>query len=639
MNKILKDYILKNLEEAHIDYKYKGNLNEIVLFVKSLSDILKDEDFSNKKLKFQYNKDYINEVSYIIHSVLNRIYDVEEMPLKAQNGYSDREKEGYKKYLKLYPKLLKIFLSKNQLPYEAWPSFLLDTARNHPTIFWLAIEILYKSNPEKLLKSISEVSKLSKEKLELIDYYFSNYRSSYKGKTPQSNMNLSYMQNKIVKTVLNYIGENELYRVNPMSHLMNNFHKDSPFFDLFINSFKITHENIAIAYLSKENIPKNKIQMLIDNIDYNEIIKKKIKFSLNQVFLYDGEIKSNKLIFRSFNKHLFVLSNSLLDTLYEEGYSLEQSLLDYQIKQYKFIQNNIKEQLNLNKKDNRILNPKVASILRRITNYKVFVKNVSGYDTPLALREIGKNFISKKIINQNYLLSVMTLKNVLKNREVSQEQFFRIVNSNNFKEIFNSHYNWSDKNHIKFLQSFSTERIEKLFINSVSVNEEDNKLHILFKDSSNMFFTHPEVKERLFKLKFNKMNNWSKLHNRLVEISAYYETDFKDFRNENTKDLFAKFNNIPLGDYTLVLPKNNIFLKSWSKVLHNCIGNSSHYGDEFQSGENILYGLYKGDVVNFAIEIRNKEIVQFEGKYRKKPSDDLLNQVFDKLVELKLIKE
>ena len=112
----------------------------------------------------------------------------------------------------------------------------------------------------------------------------------------------------------------------------------------------------------------------------------------------------------------------------------------------------------------------------------------------------------------------------------------------------------------------------------------------------------------------------------------------KDFRNENTKDLFAKFNNIPLGDYTLVLPKNNIFLKSWSKVLHNCIGNSSHYGDEFQNGGNILYGLYKDDVVNFAIEIRNKEIVQFEGKYRKKPSDDLLNKVFDKLVQLKLIK-
>ena len=614
MDKYFKSFVIHNLKEGSI---HLDNEKDIIGFTKSIFKSLSESEL--KKIDTSSNSSYFACQSHVIYILAEANYYYRDEPFK--------DAEAYEKYCSLYRKIIKQTL--NYTKDKDWPKLLMDCAYYHPNVFWILADVLNKKNPKLLENSILNTSKNNKEKFNLIDFYMSNYVKSSRHNKYQANFHHSYLPSKLMNKFFKIISENNLYKINPLSYLMSNYHKDTKFFDLFLKYFPVHYDTIALAL--EKNIPTNKIQLLVNNGSYEELIK-------NQLEVEEYTYNTYRSEFQIKLKKTHQLDGSLLDSLYRKSYSLDQSLLDYQVKQYKFIQKNLKESLNFKSKKNRLFNHKITSIIKRYSSYKKMVKYLTGFETPYSLKKVSKNLIVKKTLNQDFMLSLLFLKEILKSKKVSQEEYFRLIEAKYFKEVFNCGYNnysssMSD-NVIKFLRLFSVERLERLFNNDFS---SDDSLRMLLNDSTSMCFKNKEIQEELFEMRFNKMNNFSKLHNRLVEISSKFDVDYQDFKNKNTMKLFKSFDNIKVQDLVLRLPKNSHYLRSWAKRLNNCIA-SSHYGDEFSEGKNILYGVYKDDVVLYNIEITNKKINQFEAKYRKEIDEEHYDLVVNKLKELKLIK-
>lgn len=50
----------------------------------------------------------------------------------------------------------------------------------------------------------------------------------------------------------------------------------------------------------------------------------------------------------------------------------------------------------------------------------------------------------------------------------------------------------------------------------------------------------------------------------------------------------------------------------WAGILHNCMAG---YADRIESGQSVIYGIFREDKLCYAVEIRDGDIIQYSGKY------------------------
>lgn len=65
-------------------------------------------------------------------------------------------------------------------------------------------------------------------------------------------------------------------------------------------------------------------------------------------------------------------------------------------------------------------------------------------------------------------------------------------------------------------------------------------------------------------------------------------------------------------DYVIKLPKDGKELFTWAEILHNCMAS---YFENIKNKNSIIYGFFQNDILKFAVEISNNEIIQASGKY------------------------
>jgi len=105
--------------------------------------------------------------------------------------------------------------------------------------------------------------------------------------------------------------------------------------------------------------------------------------------------------------------------------------------------------------------------------------------------------------------------------------------------------------------------------------------------------------------------NFQSLHDEFIRINsmrqiaihgkAEFEYAENDLHAQVTKDLF---------EYRL--PETIQILQKWSQQLHNCMYG---YSIPIHEGRSIIYGVFKDDILNYAIEIQGSKIVQALGKH------------------------
>ena len=77
-----------------------------------------------------------------------------------------------------------------------------------------------------------------------------------------------------------------------------------------------------------------------------------------------------------------------------------------------------------------------------------------------------------------------------------------------------------------------------------------------------------------------------------------------DLKAQTKKDLF---------EYRL--PKTIHILQQWSQQLHNCMYG---YSRSIHQGHTIIYGVFKDDILSYAIEIQGNKIVQALGRHNRR---------------------
>jgi hypothetical protein len=69
---------------------------------------------------------------------------------------------------------------------------------------------------------------------------------------------------------------------------------------------------------------------------------------------------------------------------------------------------------------------------------------------------------------------------------------------------------------------------------------------------------------------------------------------------------------VSIDKYKVKFPKNGKELYKWSRELKNCM---SSYFFEIENGNTSIYGFFKKESLEFAVEIQQKRIIQASGKY------------------------
>lgn len=96
------------------------------------------------------------------------------------------------------------------------------------------------------------------------------------------------------------------------------------------------------------------------------------------------------------------------------------------------------------------------------------------------------------------------------------------------------------------------------------------------------------------------------VHHKLLEISFSYSSD-----EQNAC--------VKVEPYTIRLPHNGLELFEWSSTLQNCL---SGYAQWILSKETTVYGFFRENKLEFAVEVNNNSIAQASSKYNAKLSQE-----------------
>jgi len=166
-----------------------------------------------------------------------------------------------------------------------------------------------------------------------------------------------------------------------------------------------------------------------------------------------------------------------------------------------------------------------------------------------------------------------------------------------------------------FLKNYYSEKeITKLF---TALHADEFKYHQhIVRDTIRMFRSVPDDfrQEHFGKVpaSFQNIHDEFIRMNALRDISLSGKVEF----NYHENDLMAQGEKDQL-DYRL--PETTHILLRWSQQLHNCMHG---YSKSIHQGKTVIYGVFKDDILTYAVEIRGNKIVQALGKYNQRLEEE-----------------
>ncbi len=158
---------------------------------------------------------------------------------------------------------------------------------------------------------------------------------------------------------------------------------------------------------------------------------------------------------------------------------------------------------------------------------------------------------------------------------------------------------------IWFLKQFYSEKqIAKLF----EIDGEGDEKLFMFRDTIEMLmYDHEVIEENFHKVRcmvaaLHDEFSRCQYQNKISQIS---EQLFVYAKNDLEKCIYT-------NGYKVQLPKSNVELYDWGERLHNCLFT---YVSSVKKRNSIIYGFFIGDEIDFAVQIRNSQIVQASCKY------------------------
>ena len=152
-------------------------------------------------------------------------------------------------------------------------------------------------------------------------------------------------------------------------------------------------------------------------------------------------------------------------------------------------------------------------------------------------------------------------------------------------------------------QHYSEKQLLKFFS-----SKEFSSNHYLFCDAVSEFLYHKDVIENKFRKVPCKVQA---LHDEFVRCSK--EERHKNMINQRLS--YSKEDMKPcieLNTYQVKLPKSGKELFDWADELHNCMAG---YFEMIKNHGTIIYCFFQEDILVFAVEICDNEVVQESGKY------------------------
>lgn len=164
----------------------------------------------------------------------------------------------------------------------------------------------------------------------------------------------------------------------------------------------------------------------------------------------------------------------------------------------------------------------------------------------------------------------------------------------------------------------------------------------LMNDGILLYWKYPqELKEILSNLKFTNINTLTKLHDVISKESTKIKQKPYNLEQEKHNEKLIEVNNqslVKFEDYKIIVPQTNHELAVWGGILGNCVGGGT-YAEYAKMGDSIILGIKLNDELKYCMQIRNKNIVQIEGKSRSYPNEALLKSIKETLINNKLINQ
>lgn len=150
---------------------------------------------------------------------------------------------------------------------------------------------------------------------------------------------------------------------------------------------------------------------------------------------------------------------------------------------------------------------------------------------------------------------------------------------------------------------------------------------------------NPEYfKQLIMQTDFKNVNTFAKMFKLVEEKSEYASTPLR-FLNQaqhfpQVSELMTM--NLPEG-YEITIAQTNHDLIRWGVDMGHCIGNSGYQRDA-ENGRCLLFALSLKGKAKYAVEVREDEVVQIQGKSRVQPSKLLTGALYKALEHVNLIR-
>jgi hypothetical protein len=128
--------------------------------------------------------------------------------------------------------------------------------------------------------------------------------------------------------------------------------------------------------------------------------------------------------------------------------------------------------------------------------------------------------------------------------------------------------------------------------------------------------------------RFKDFNNLAKMHDSLVLISR--KLKYKDFEFISDGRILLNIDGAVIDDYRIEVPKMNHKLLEYGVELHNCVGG---YGKAINQRVTDVFVIFRGNELTYCVEIQNRKIRQFLGKYNNRVDLDTIALFTELLVK------
>ena len=177
---------------------------------------------------------------------------------------------------------------------------------------------------------------------------------------------------------------------------------------------------------------------------------------------------------------------------------------------------------------------------------------------------------------------------------------------------------------IDFLKRFYTEKqIVSLFMKFNNKSFYQNNLSNL-RDILRLVDSH-EGFEPMYQ-NFSKVKlSINNLHNETIRVYNLAKFEFEQQENfeylDKHKDTTGKY-----GGLDFLLPKTVHELHLWAQKLNNCM---SGYANSIKRGQSVIYGVFRENVLCYAVELKREKVVQALGRFNNKIEDDDMQVIKD----------